>query len=70
MKAVHVTRKKFEKSNNRQIRIKEQIANTLAKLNAPFSNTNPNHDCVNLALKQQRRKSTNLTRKYQKCKNR
>ena len=56
--------KKFEKSNERQIRMKEKIANTPAKLNAPLSKTNPNH--VNLALKQQRRKCTELEKKKSK----
>ena len=53
--------KHFEKSNERQIRMKEKIANIPAKLNAPLSKTNPNR--VNLSLKEQRRKCTELEKK-------
>ena len=50
--------KKFEKSHERHIRMKEKIANTPAKVNASLTKTNSNH--VNLALKHQRRKCTEL----------
>ena len=53
--------KKFKKSNERQIRMKEKIANTFGKLNALLIKTNPN--LVNLALKEQRRKCTELEKK-------
>ena len=33
--------KKFEKSNKRQMRMKEKILNTPIKLNPPLSKTNP-----------------------------
>ena len=56
--------KKFEKLNERQITMKEKIANTPAKLNAPLSKTNPHH--INLALKEQCRKCTELERKISK----
>ena len=52
------TCRQIEKSNERQIRMKEKIANTSAKLNAPLSKTNPN--LVNLTLKGQGRKCTEL----------
>ena len=51
----------FEKSNESQIRIKEKTENTPAKLNAPLSKTNPSR--VNLALKEQRGKCAELTKK-------
>ena len=44
--------------------MKEKIANILAKLNAPLSKTNPNR--VNLVLKEQRRKCTELEKKISK----
>ena len=51
-------------SNKRQIRMKEKIVNTPAKLNAPLSKTSPNR--VNLALKEQHRKCTELEKKISK----
>ena len=56
--------KKFEKSNDRQIRMKEKTQNTLAKLNASLSKTNPN--LVNLMLKEQHTKWTELEKKTSK----
>ena len=50
-------------SNERQIRMKE-IANTPAKLNTSLSKTSPNR--FNLALKEQRRKCTELEKKISK----
>ena len=43
------------------MRMKEKIVNTPFKLNALLSKTNPN--CVNLALKEQSRKRTELEKK-------
>ena len=56
--------KKFEKPNERQIIMKEKIANTPAKLNVSLSKTNPSH--VNLALKEQGRKCTEVEKKISK----
>ena len=50
MHAVNETRKKFEKSNAKEVRMKEKTADTPDKLNAPLSKTKPNR--VNLALKE------------------
>ena len=44
--------------------MKEKTQNTLAKLNASLSKTNPN--LVNLMLKEQRRKCTELEKKISK----
>ena len=44
--------------------MKEKIANTPAKLNAPLNKTNPSR--VNLALKEQCRKCTELEKKISK----
>ena len=44
--------------------MKQKIANTPHKLNAPLSKTKPNR--VNLALKEQRRKCTELEKKISK----
>ena len=61
--------KKFEKSNERQIRIKERIAKKPAKLNAPLSKTNRSR--INFAPEKNNIDSVkNLKRKYQKCGNR
>ena len=64
MNTVNVAHKKFDKSNERQRQMKEKIGNTPAKLNVPLSKTNPNR--VNLALKEQRRKSPELEKKILK----
>ena len=61
MKALNVTHVKSENSNERQMRMKEKIVNTPSKLNALLSKTNLN--CVNLALKEQSRKRTELEKK-------
>ena len=58
------TCRKYEKSNERQTRMKEKTVNTSAKLNAPLSKINPNR--VNLTLKEQRRKCTELEKKISK----
>ena len=44
--------------------MKEKLANTPAKLNAPLSKTNPSR--VNLAMKEPRRKCTELEEKVSK----
>ena len=53
-----------EKSNERPIRMTEKIANTPTKLNAPLTKKNPGR--VNLTLKEQRRKCTELEKKISK----
>ena len=60
--------KRFEKSNERQIRMKEKIAKKPAKLNAPLSKTNRSR--INFAPEKNNIDSVkNLKRKYQKCGN-
>ena len=62
MKALNVTHVKSVKIQMKgNLRMKEKIVNTPSKLNALLSKTNPN--CVNLALKEQSRKRTELEKK-------